>query len=1020
MASPNPSEAQRGASSLRTASRATTIRKDVKSCGEIVFQSLIARGDVRTEGITPEEFTGLDELLNNADIQTWTQVYDRLGATENELDFLLMNQITHGVRSRLMENAYNIVRSEQNIARLKGEPGSDRRKAWDEDPGAVLANSIYKDYNDRTIHTLDDDKEQERIAIRTRFAEETGFWDYFARSSAGTLTIGGSHLVMLHPDKVNHHSLGRARMGETRGLTPEALELARKLDSFYETYFAELRALGIPANFRKSRGENPQTNMAKLRKAIDEKTGGSKDREAQGRAYSEIMIPRLIEWQEVDGEMRRLFPSAETPEGAEWWYRRLEKQNKTLRVRKTIRSFTGNNQASDTEMQTTALTSLLELRSRDADAKRQDAAFDPDFDPAWGDAINADSRQGGGQLFNSLTEERIFQFRTYAHKRDYNEAYGTGQTESELLLHQLDQISDEKALFNQYGMNPNEVFGRMVALVEAEIEKLGDIQKKGRANKNVRAAQISYDTETGYYNIPENERIAAGFSIARDLTSASILGLATLLTPGDWAFASIRASIQSGKPLWQAASEIMPAYFGSVAAVGGWSNPAARLRLHQAFIAEEGADGVNALKRWVIAINEGLSTTGRNRTMELRRLATGLEDYAGALSHGAGATRYQAENTTESFSRGGKAAHALKEAVINGSLLSRATDRIQNAAARHWLITIGENVSDGRAFDDLLNREILGSLGIGKKEWEILLATKKRFLINTDKHTAFDWRAFADTARKEGGNEDIANAIFRGLIDARDAAAPGRTKSVATRLGAQGPGIQLFGNRSPAGTIGGEIYRSQFGLLRFTIGFYEHWVKPIADQSPGLAGWGNQKNPAVQRASQAAILGLSLLMLGHMSNTLRELADGRKPPDYATLGANLAALEKAGYLAPAFDTFRFFGGGIGGPVFGLARKAAGTVVGAADEVDDALLGDRVNRRAVGNKLGLRPPGSRSKLLENIWNLVPGNNLWYLNVAGDRFVLEKLQELADPVGYSQKLSGKRRHSERTYKGEEYGR
>lgn len=134
-------------------------------------------------------------------------------------------------------------------------------------------------------------------------------------------------------------------------------------------------------------------------------------------------------------------------------------------------------------------------------------------------------------------------------------------------------------------------------------------------------------------------------------------------------------------------------------------------------------------------------------------------------------------------------------------------------------------------------------------------------------------------------------------------------------------------------------------------------------------------------AKTAAGLFASLTTAGAMSVALRDMANNKKPQIdtkefwIRAIGAGGAAGLYSDYLlAPYHEHYRSLEGNIAGPVIG------GPLASVTENMASIIYNGEVKPQ---------------KLINDLWDTIPGNNLFYSKAVLDYYILENLQEAASP-------------------------
>lgn len=344
----------------------------------------------------------------------------------------------------------------------------------------------------------------------------------------------------------------------------------------------------------------------------------------------------------------------------------------------------------------------------------------------------------------------------------------------------------------------------------------------------------------------------------------------------------------------------------------------------------------------------------------------------GWSSHALALSRYTGDVTGPEISR------RIADSVLRVSGLSPWTQAGRWAFGMEFMGHLADMAP--RTFDALpdATRNTLRRYGIGKQDWDVI------------RSTPFYEHGGARFLRPD----DI---IGRGDV------APSRAEHLATRLMEMiqtetefaVPSSSLRGRAALVsdarpGTFIGEAMRSTLMYKNFAITLVATHVRRAASQATPLA-----------RARYASELVISATIMGAAALQLKEISKGRDPRSMA--GDDAAAFWGAAMLQGGgmgiygdflfADTNRFGSG--------LANTLAGPVVGFADDTRRLTIGN-LFQAAKGEEMNIGREGVKFAK-----RYTPGGSIWYLRVALERLMFERLDDLADPQASRRRRAGERR-------------
>lgn len=227
---------------------------------------------------------------------------------------------------------------------------------------------------------------------------------------------------------------------------------------------------------------------------------------------------------------------------------------------------------------------------------------------------------GSKALANRRAEHRFLHFRDYDGWASYADQYGTGNAFDAMLGH-VEAMSRDIALMEVLGPNPAATVRWLKDTMQKQAAVLGDDGSKAidAARAGTRQIDRLFAEISGTNNVPENRKLALGFSAVRSVQTAAKLGSATLSAVSDVGF-QVATRKFNGLP----ARKVLSGYLKQL-------NPASAedrmLAVRSGLIAEEWAAMSSAQSRY---LNEELTGEHARRLAEGVLRASGLSAFTQA------------------------------------------------------------------------------------------------------------------------------------------------------------------------------------------------------------------------------------------------------------------------------------------------------------------------------------------------------------------------------------------------------
>ncbi|WAC26345.1 hypothetical protein [Ancylobacter sp. SL191] len=308
----------------------------------------------------------------------------------------------------------------------------------------------------------------------------------------------------------------------------------------------------------------------------------------------------------------------------------------------------------------------------------------------------------------------------------------------------------------------------------------------------------------------------------------------------------------------------------------------------------------------------------------------------------------------------------LPDRVLTWSGLAPWTQAIKHAFGREMQATAADQM--GKAWADVVPefRRIMEGYGIGEAQWSVM----SRALPEDFEGSRF--LRPGDIAGVDDAGARLAAERFTEMI-------LGETERAIPSGTVRGRAL-MVGNSRP-GTFWGEVTRSAAMFRSFGVSMALLQLQRLAYEIGGGRG--------VRGGKYLGGMMIALTLGGALALWMKDTTKGRDPQPADRMAFWLAAMAQGGGLG-IFGDFLFsdanrFGNSLGstllGPGAALAADLWGLTVGNAQK---ALTGEETS---------IGPDVARMAR-----NYVPGGNIWYLNAAYQRIMMDQLQEMLDPKAH----------------------
>jgi len=321
----------------------------------------------------------------------------------------------------------------------------------------------------------------------------------------------------------------------------------------------------------------------------------------------------------------------------------------------------------------------------------------------------------------------------------------------------------------------------------------------------------------------------------------------------------------------------------------------------------------------------------------------------------------------------------LADSILKISGLSPFTNAGRWAFGLEFFGTLADNV--GKTFDELdpALKSRFEAYNIGSDKWDIMRSTE-----------LFDYKGakFLIPENIEF-RQDINPVLARDLATKYMEMVNAETNFAVPSSSDRGRNT-LVGKSQP-GTIPGELTRSFAMFKNFGVTILSTYVA----RGRGKQGFGN-------KSVFFADFLISTTLMGALAWQMKEMTKGRDTQPMTDFKFWLAAFLQGGGVGILGDFLFSDANRYGG---GLGETVAGPVVGLANDLK------KLTRGNIQELAGGKDTNAAREFIDFTARYAPGNNIWYIRLAFERLVLDRLRVWADP-----KAARKIRNLERRIKRE----
>ena len=324
----------------------------------------------------------------------------------------------------------------------------------------------------------------------------------------------------------------------------------------------------------------------------------------------------------------------------------------------------------------------------------------------------------------------------------------------------------------------------------------------------------------------------------------------------------------------------------------------------------------------------------------------------------------------------------IADFVMRASGLSPWTQAGRWAFGMEFLGNLADNV--GKTFDQLDSnlQNTLKQYGIESDSWNIMRTTELYA------HRGATFLRAEEIEARTDIHPDLSRKLGTRLMEMVDT-----ETNFAVPTSSERGRVWLTGDTKP-GTIAGMMTRSFAMYKNFGVTLvHTHIMRGMSQVGIGRKG------------HYLADLVISATIMGGLAMQLKEMAKGRDPRPVDNAKFWGAAFMQGGGLG-IFGDFLFWDVNRYGK--GLPETVAGPVVGFAGDLNNLTTGN-ILQAINGDDTNFT-----NELISFMGRYTPGSSLWYMRLAMERNILDRLKLWADPVGSKKSF----RRNERTWR-KQYG-
>ena len=343
-------------------------------------------------------------------------------------------------------------------------------------------------------------------------------------------------------------------------------------------------------------------------------------------------------------------------------------------------------------------------------------------------------------------------------------------------------------------------------------------------------------------------------------------------------------------------------------------------------------------------------TPGKIKTQQAVRLGLGADNW---INTALATARFFGDVTGPNITR------TLSDITMRLSGLSPFTQAGRQAFGMEYLGFLADNVKLSFSKLPKALRETFLRKGINENDWNVIRTTK------LDEDGFVDYKIIEQrTDLPPGRSQEVATKLMESIMEETESAVP--SSSYRAR-------VFLTGD-TRAGSFIGDLTRSFAMYKNFPVTVNYVHLKKFADYK------------GARKIGFFADYFLGVAMMGGLSLLLKDISVGKDPRPIDSSAFWISAIMQGGGLG-------IFGDFLYSSHNRYDRSISGTLAGPV-----AGLVDDVNQLTVGNIAELiqgKDTHFGRELIRNVGRYFPGSSIWYLRLAFERAVLDRLQEQIDP-------------------------
>lgn len=547
--------------------------------------------------------------------------------------------------------------------------------------------------------------------------------------------------------------------------------------------------------------------------------------------------------------------------------------------------------------------------------------------------VNGSQTQNKGWL-KTMSQHRVLQFKDVESMIAYHKKYGEGDLAINMFNY-LDQMSHDIAELKVLGPKPEQTLRLLQEKARQGMRKHGGYKESAITSMDENIKN-HYDTFKRRQLIPQYEWLAEGGSTVRNFATSAYLGSALLSAMGDFG-TQMDVAMKLGENKWSP------------------------IKKHLGFILEILRPMKRAERQQWLTDNGIIIDSFINFAQKKAKFADDLG--------------------------GSPLSQIVSDVTLRLSGLTAFTDAGRSANAMTVMQVFARNKGKTLAQLDPEFVKILKTYGLDKY-WDDVLSK-----VTPDNFQGSKYLTYKNIQNHTGSANDmfeLATSYLSMIKNLQNDAVI--TNSIKTMA-------KMYGS-TKRGSLVGEVAKSAFMFKSFSVGIVIQHLMRMAFESPDMIRtkhFGINWNPKIARYMNFGKFGLTMFVLGAISEQLHQLKSGRDPKNMESWEFALAATTRGG-------GFGFIGDLITNNAMGYSLQLLGPL---GDFGNDAINFGVMNPwRSVFGDEDVPYTYDAYKMFKKY---TPGQSLWWGQLAFNRLFLENIATTIDP-GIGRKIKSNARRQE----------